>query len=94
MSAIQHCIDFTKHEGNRDGEQEAERATAELAALKAEPDKLRRNFARYLAHDYLKNPTNIADICDESLDKTGALLGYVREAARNLKDHGVEEIAE
>jgi len=47
--------------------------------------KLRRNFAKYLATDYLENPLRIADICDTQIDPTGKLLGYVREEAEQLR---------
>lgn len=63
----------------------------EIAALRDEPEKLRRNFAEYLAHKYIKQPSYIAELCDESLDKTGALLGYVREAARLLSADAAAE---
>jgi hypothetical protein len=46
---------------------------------------LRKNFARYLAPMYLENPIKIACDCDEDLDRTGALLGYVRLEAAKLK---------
>jgi hypothetical protein len=99
--AIQHTkldlavIYYGEHPVDETEVRDAEQAAAELQTLRNkadEADKLRRNFARYLSHDYLKNPANVADICDNSLDKTGALLGYVREAAYNLKEHGVEII--
>lgn len=28
---------------------------------------------------YLKNPAKIAQICDEELDRTGQLLGFIRD---------------
>lgn len=45
---------------------------------------LRRNFARYLAPHYLRDYAEIARLCDEELDRSGALLGYVREEAGKL----------
>jgi len=54
-------------------------------AVEAEREKarvLRRNFAEYLVPAYIATPIAIANICDEQLDRTGNLLGYVREAAR------------
>lgn len=50
--------------------------------MTSEATILRRNFARYLVPAYLKNPTHIAELCDEMLDRTGTLLGYLREEAR------------
>jgi hypothetical protein len=47
--------------------------------------KLRRNFAKYLAKAYLQDPLHIAVECDTLLDRTGELLGYVREEAAELK---------
>lgn len=52
-----------------------------------EADLLRRRFAKYLAPAYLENPLKIANICDEELDCTGTLLGFVRDEARQLKSN-------
>lgn len=49
------------------------------------PDELRKNFARFIAPLYLENRAEIARVCDEEIDQSGALLGYVREAARLLE---------
>lgn len=51
----------------------------------AEIKALRQNFARYLTPAYLENPVEIARICDEEIDRTGKLLGYVREAAADAR---------
>lgn len=48
-------------------------------------EKLRRNFAAYLAPMYLRKPEKIAEVCDEAIDRTGILLGCVREEAEKLK---------
>lgn len=55
-----------------------------------EADKLRANFAKYLASDYLNDPARIAKICDEEIDQTGRLLGMLRTAARALFNRRVE----
>jgi hypothetical protein len=64
---------------------------AEIARLKAKVDQMRealddaldrRGIARRLAARYNDNPARIADLCDSAIDRTGRLLGYVREAAR------------
>lgn len=44
-------------------------------------DAFRRNVARHLAPGYIENPTQVARLCNEHLDPSGALLGAVREAA-------------
>ena len=38
----------------------------------------------HLVELYRLDPKRVADICDESLDRTGNLLGYLRDAARAL----------
>lgn len=53
-----------------------------LEKAKAESKALRMNFAKYLVPAYLENPVEIARLCDEELDRTGNLLGYLRQAAR------------
>lgn len=55
--------------------------TAEYYA--AQLEAFRRNVARWLVNDYKKDPFTTASICDEMLDRSGVLLGYVREEARN-----------
>lgn len=40
---------------------------------------------KQLAVIYKKHPVAIADLCDEVLDKSGALLGYVRNEASNSR---------
>lgn len=45
---------------------------------------LRKNFAKFLAPLYVKDPYKIAEECDERIDRTGVLLGYVREEAAKL----------
>lgn len=70
-----------------------------LGALKVaeENTELRRNFASYLARAYLVNPSAIATICDEQLDRSGALLWYVRKAAaeerEGMSDDMIERVA-
>jgi hypothetical protein len=49
-----------------------------------EADKLRSNFAKYIAPEYLNEPERIAAICDGQLDQSGRLLGMVRTEARAL----------
>ena len=50
-----------------------------------EAKTLRKNFAKYLAPIYEKDRTAIAILCDEQLDKTGNLLGYVRKEAEAIR---------
>jgi hypothetical protein len=59
--------------------------TVRIHSMETEMKALRKNFARYLAPAYLENPVEIARICDEEIDRTGKLLGYVREAATEAK---------
>ena len=47
--------------------------------------KLRRNFAKYLSKLYLANQVEIARLCDEELDRSGILLGYVREESAKVR---------
>lgn len=68
-----------------------EAASAELIAkdealrlAREEADKLRRNMAKYFASAYRVDPAFVAEICDEQIDRTGALLGYVREEVAAL----------
>lgn len=42
---------------------------------------LRRRFAFYLFPSYLSDAAGIAQLCDELLDPSGALLGYLRDLA-------------
>ena len=63
--------------------QRAELAAKDEALKDAE--KLRRNVARYFASAYRVDPVFVAEICDEQIDRTGTLLGYVREEAAALK---------
>ena len=58
----------------------------ERDASRAEAEKLRRSFAEYIAPQYVENRTLVANLCDEVLDRSGALLGYVREAAMRIND--------
>lgn len=87
-SAILACDDLDKlnaqldeavkwHEGD-------DSPRARLEAHKDDADKLRRNFAKYLAEYYKDSPVEVAALCDEQLDRSGALLGYVREEAALL----------
>lgn len=42
------------------------------------------NFVRHLARQYRDGQAvEIAGLCDETLDRSGQLLGHVREAARD-----------
>lgn len=54
---------------------------AENERLRAELNQLRLNMAEYLVQYYQIDPVAVAEDCDERIDRTGALLGYVREAA-------------
>lgn len=55
-----------------------EKAQAELAYLKA----IHEHFVEYLAAKYKDGrAVEIAGLCDETLDRSGRLLGRVREAA-------------
>ena len=51
------------------------------AAVAAEHERLLRVMACNLTPQYLKDRVAVATLCDELLDRSGALLGYVREAA-------------
>jgi hypothetical protein len=43
-----------------------------------------RNFVKHLASQYLDGKAReIAGLCDESLDRSGRLLGEVRDVARD-----------
>lgn len=55
----------------------------QIAKLESDIKKLRTNFAKYLVPLYKKDQAGIARLCDEELDRSGALLGYLREEARN-----------
>ncbi len=61
---------------------------SELAASKLEAsrlerriDKLRGNLAEHLATQYESDPVEVARLCDEVLDRSGVLLGMVRDLA-------------
>ena len=59
---------------------------AERDALRAEVEGLRsmpanKTLAR-LAECYLKRPVEVAKACDEMIDRSGNLLGWIRDAAR------------
>jgi hypothetical protein len=43
--------------------------------------KNRKEIAKELAPIYKDHPLAVARVCDEVLDRSGALLGYVRYAA-------------
>jgi len=71
--------------------EDMEEAADEIARLEAEVKRMRealedaldrRGIARRLAARYNENPARIADLCDSAIDRTGRLLGYVREEAR------------
>ena len=47
--------------------------------------KLCAKITLRLAQAYLRNPAAVASICDEQLDKSGNLLGWLREAAQKLE---------
>ena len=58
------------------------RAIADAAAAEQQvAATLRRNFAEHLVDAYRVDPVAVATLCDERLDRSGALLGYLREAA-------------
>lgn len=44
---------------------------------------LRRRFALYLLPAYLSDPVRIARACDEQIDLSGVLLGYIRDLAND-----------
>lgn len=44
-------------------------------------EKYRRELAERLAVFYSDNPLLVANICDECIDRSGNLLGWVRDAA-------------
>lgn len=46
-------------------------------------------ISQRLAEAYLRDPGKIARLCDEEIDRSGNLLGWLREAASSLplKDH-------
>ena len=69
----------------QDAETELAAKDAKTEAARSDAEKLRRNFAKYLAPEYIELPHYVAGVCDEEIDKTGELLGYVREYAA-LKD--------
>jgi hypothetical protein len=49
----------------------------------------RGGLAKRLAPKYRSSPTEIADLCDNFIDPTGRLLGYIRNEVRgyNLTDY-------
>lgn len=55
---------------------------ARIAELEAENARLREGRLDMLARLYWQVPREVADLCDHYLDKSGALLGEVRERAR------------
>jgi hypothetical protein len=58
-------------------------AMAEVRYLNA----VHRNFIKYLASQYKDGrAVEIAGLCDETLDKSGRLLGEVREVARTPQE--------
>lgn len=67
----------------------AERIHAAFESLLAEEKKrLFQPIARYLARRYIEgDAVEIARLCDEELDPTGNLLGWVREEAGLLRVH-------
>lgn len=52
----------------------------EKAEMRAR-EQLLRSMAESLVPAYRGDQAGIAKLCDETLDRSGALLGYVREAA-------------
>jgi hypothetical protein len=53
-----------------------------IESLQAEVAELRKQRLMILTAVYPEAPKFVATICDESLDRSGALLGEVRELAR------------
>ena len=47
---------------------------------------LRENLVKHLATRYLEDPLEVSRVCDEKLDRSGALLGEVRDEALKLKE--------
>ena len=47
--------------------------------------KDKKKFAKEIIPFYNSNPVAIADLCDGLLDKSGSLLGYIREYASTDK---------
>ena len=60
----------------------------------SEAQKLRLGFARYLAPLYVDDALKIAKLCDEELDPTGSLLGYVRDEVARIgqMDESIENL--
>lgn len=58
------------------------RCDDDLEKQRAEIERLRQIHLTMLSEFYKTDPCRVAEICDEVLDKSGALLGEVREAAR------------
>ena len=84
------------------GETDWREAYAELRAMLADrPDaptvalteECKRNALAQKVLDrlvlcYLTRPADVADACDESIDRSGNLLGWIRDAARKGKEGG------
>lgn len=65
------------------------KALAEIARLTTVSGLLEKQRLMILAAVYREAPKFVATICDENIDRSGALLGQVRELARAaLKDVG------
>jgi hypothetical protein len=58
-------------------------AVNSYASLKARIQVLEERELTTLAHFYKDSPLAVANLCDEVLDRSGALLGRVREKYRN-----------
>jgi hypothetical protein len=53
-----------------------------LTAAEAQVAGIQRNLVMYLLPMYRTDPAGIAKLCDEVLDRSGRLLGQVRDAAK------------
>ncbi len=77
-------------------QKELQKALDDATTLSAENEKLRAQQLSVLTGFYLKQPAAVAEICDTVLDRSGALLGRVRDHAAEVKssqalagdDHG------
>jgi hypothetical protein len=56
---------------------------ARLASPASPPQELERLREKRLADIYKRFPLAVAEVCDEVLDRSGALLGRIRAAARS-----------
>jgi hypothetical protein len=57
-----------------------------IATLRAETlEEAARGMAKRLVQRYEADPTRIAELCDSVLDRSGKLLGYVREEAAAIR---------